>query len=202
MQKLLTTAIALFLIAGCTSIDVKPVAKSYNLTHVCIKENPKVIVQGFISVLETSFEKQISDILTGLTNDLGKSLANELGATQNNTIKSKTQLSNLAGITGGLFESAIASLGQPFTEDQATFDFPQGLGSAVKKWSNASELATIPVDAKRTWNAKSKSEIAEKAAAIIASPQLLNVPKSIEWKKGENIPKELANKLQSKNIVI
>jgi TP901 family phage tail tape measure protein len=163
-------------------------------------EDVKFTAAGFSNDFETQFESKISNSMIELSNHLGKMMASELGAKQDNALVRKSQVSNLASITGGLFESAISSLGPPFTEDQATFDFPKGLGVAAGKWNNASELTSIPVDAKRTWNAKSKQEIAEKAAAIINSPDLLNISKRTEWSKGQDLPKALADKIKSKNL--
>ena len=44
---------------ACTSISVKPVPSDENMTHVCIKENPKVIVSGFVTAVEDHFEKHL-----------------------------------------------------------------------------------------------------------------------------------------------
>lgn len=40
---------------GCTAISVKPVPSDEKVSHVCIKENPKVIVSGFSEALEENF---------------------------------------------------------------------------------------------------------------------------------------------------
>ena len=40
-----------FLISGCTSITVEPLADSYNVRHICIRENPKVMVQDLVPVI-------------------------------------------------------------------------------------------------------------------------------------------------------
>jgi hypothetical protein len=50
------TTLALTLVA-CTAVDVKPVNPSLNLSHVCIQDNPKVIVQDFVPVLRDGFER-------------------------------------------------------------------------------------------------------------------------------------------------
>lgn len=42
---------------GCTSITVKPVEASAGLKHVCIEENPKVIVSDFVKVIRDGFER-------------------------------------------------------------------------------------------------------------------------------------------------
>ncbi len=41
--------------AGCTAIDVKQVDASYKIDHVCIENNPKVIVADFVSTVEDVF---------------------------------------------------------------------------------------------------------------------------------------------------
>jgi len=38
-------------IGGCTSITVDPLAASYNVRHICIRENPKVMVQDLVPVI-------------------------------------------------------------------------------------------------------------------------------------------------------
>jgi hypothetical protein len=52
----LLTAVAL-IAAGCTSINVKPVAPTAGLQSVCIVNNPKVKVSDFISVLRDGFSR-------------------------------------------------------------------------------------------------------------------------------------------------
>jgi hypothetical protein len=49
--------IAAFALNGCTAINVKPVSSSIKLQHVCIQENPKVIVPGFLRVLRDGFDR-------------------------------------------------------------------------------------------------------------------------------------------------
>lgn len=56
--------IALFLstlaiLSGCTAVDVRPVNSSHNMTHICIEENPKVIVTDFVSTLENAIENHL-----------------------------------------------------------------------------------------------------------------------------------------------
>jgi hypothetical protein len=47
---------ALFLISGCTTINVKKIDRaSTPITLLCIEENPKVLVADLLSFLETSF---------------------------------------------------------------------------------------------------------------------------------------------------
>lgn len=38
-------------IGGCTSITVEPLAASHNVKRICIRENPKVIVQDLVPVI-------------------------------------------------------------------------------------------------------------------------------------------------------
>jgi len=49
--------IATFLITGCTSVTVQPIAPNANLQQVCIINNPKVTVSDFISVLRDGFAR-------------------------------------------------------------------------------------------------------------------------------------------------
>lgn len=42
-------------LAGCTAVEIKPVDAVYNLDHVCIEENPKVIVEDFVTTVEDAF---------------------------------------------------------------------------------------------------------------------------------------------------
>ena len=49
----------LFLLAACTAVDIKPVPSDMKMTHVCIEENPKVIVKGFVSTIEHVFEDRL-----------------------------------------------------------------------------------------------------------------------------------------------
>jgi hypothetical protein len=48
--------ICIFTLAGCTSIKVTPLDRSYELSHVCIENNEKVIVSDFVGVIEDSFK--------------------------------------------------------------------------------------------------------------------------------------------------
>ncbi len=50
------TAISLTLI-GCTNVKVKDIDPSVKLSHVCIEDNPKVIVGQFIPVLQNGFTR-------------------------------------------------------------------------------------------------------------------------------------------------
>lgn len=41
--------------SGCTAVDVKQVDSSHNIYHVCIENNPRVIVAGFVDTVEEVF---------------------------------------------------------------------------------------------------------------------------------------------------
>ena len=51
---LIATAVV---IAGCTSVNVRPVTSSEHLHSVCIVDNPEVIVSDFIPVLRDGFDR-------------------------------------------------------------------------------------------------------------------------------------------------
>ena len=55
MKKLLFLFAAISL-AGCTAIQVTPLDKSYEVMHICIEDNPKVIVGEFSGVVEDAFQ--------------------------------------------------------------------------------------------------------------------------------------------------
>jgi hypothetical protein len=49
---------SMFVIDGCTSVDVQKVeATKYPMTLVCIKQNPQVLVDDFLSVVEDGFQR-------------------------------------------------------------------------------------------------------------------------------------------------
>ena len=56
MKKVLAI-LTLAVVAGCTSVNVRPVSSELNITNVCIEENPKVIVGDFLSVLRDGFDR-------------------------------------------------------------------------------------------------------------------------------------------------
>jgi len=63
MQKILTIALCTFLLTACTTVKVRKIdASKYPLKLVCIEENPRVLVDDLLSVLETGF--QIRNIRT------------------------------------------------------------------------------------------------------------------------------------------
>ena len=49
--------LAAALLTGCTSVHVRPVDPAANLKHVCIEENPKVIVADFLPVVREGFAR-------------------------------------------------------------------------------------------------------------------------------------------------
>jgi len=42
---------------GCTSVTVRPLEASYNVKHICIKENPKVEVDDFAQVIAEDLKR-------------------------------------------------------------------------------------------------------------------------------------------------
>jgi hypothetical protein len=56
-MKTTVSLLFLFIIAGCTSINVHPVNSGLSLNKVCIEENPKVIVGDFLSVVRNGFDR-------------------------------------------------------------------------------------------------------------------------------------------------
>jgi len=62
--------VAMFLaLIGCTSIQVQPIDRSINMKHVCIQENPKVVVADFIVVLKDGFDRHgiSTEVFSGVT---------------------------------------------------------------------------------------------------------------------------------------
>jgi len=56
MKKVLIV-LSLVYLSACTSVQVTPLDNSYKVLHVCIENNPKVIVSGFIGVVEDIFQE-------------------------------------------------------------------------------------------------------------------------------------------------
>jgi hypothetical protein len=48
---------SLLILAGCTSIRVQPVESAASVKHVCIQDNPKVIVSDFVPVVRDGFAR-------------------------------------------------------------------------------------------------------------------------------------------------
>ena len=56
MRRLLFVA-AIVAVGGCTSVKVKPVSSIKPGTEVCVVNNPKVIVEGFVDVVRDGFSR-------------------------------------------------------------------------------------------------------------------------------------------------
>jgi hypothetical protein len=58
MKNKLMPVLSIFLLASCTTVNVRKVdAEAYPIKLVCIQENPKVIVSDLITVLEDGFQR-------------------------------------------------------------------------------------------------------------------------------------------------
>ena len=55
-------------IAGCSAVKVTPVNPSHRIEHICIQENRKVQVDGFVVVMQEGFQKHgiTSELISGL----------------------------------------------------------------------------------------------------------------------------------------
>lgn len=49
--------VSLLLVAACTSVRVRPVDSAAGVKHVCIENNPKVIVSDFVPVVRDGFSR-------------------------------------------------------------------------------------------------------------------------------------------------
>jgi hypothetical protein len=47
--------LSLVALQACTSVDVQSVDKKYNISHICIEENPKVVSSNFVEGMENVF---------------------------------------------------------------------------------------------------------------------------------------------------
>lgn len=56
MKRYFLVFVLMAIISGCTSISVNQINKSHNIQHVCLEENKKVIVNGFVQVIEDGFQ--------------------------------------------------------------------------------------------------------------------------------------------------
>ena len=56
-MRYLVCLIAAIAVSACTSVDIRPVDPSLNVQHVCIQENRKVTVDGFLPMLEEGFAR-------------------------------------------------------------------------------------------------------------------------------------------------
>jgi hypothetical protein len=61
---LITTALSFSMLTGCTAVRVSAVAPENRIEHICIEQNPDVIVRDFVSVMQKGFE------LHGLTSEV------------------------------------------------------------------------------------------------------------------------------------
>jgi len=57
MKKFAFISAVVITVSGCTSIDVRAVDPTLKMSHVCIQENPKVLVTDFVQVVEDGFER-------------------------------------------------------------------------------------------------------------------------------------------------
>lgn len=67
MKKCALLGIAV-LLSACTAVDVKEVDSSHKIDHVCIENNPKVIVADFVSTVEDVFQSHgiTTEIYSGI----------------------------------------------------------------------------------------------------------------------------------------
>lgn len=65
MRNIILLVVVLFM-TGCTSVKVQEMAPSLKVSHVCIQDNPKVIVADFIHVVRKGFERH------GITTEIFK----------------------------------------------------------------------------------------------------------------------------------
>jgi len=56
-MRYLLLVISIFLTVGCTSVKVKPLEASLEVSHVAIKRNSKVIVEEFLPLLQKKFNE-------------------------------------------------------------------------------------------------------------------------------------------------
>jgi hypothetical protein len=59
------------LAAGCTSVNVRPLDPDLHVDHVCIRENPDVIVKDFLPVLRDGFQRHgiSTDVYSAIRDD-------------------------------------------------------------------------------------------------------------------------------------
>lgn len=56
-MRLLVCSIAVITLSACTSMSVQPVDPQLNVQHVCIQDNPQVIIDGFVEYLQDDFKR-------------------------------------------------------------------------------------------------------------------------------------------------
>jgi len=66
-MKVLAVVPCAAVVLACTSITVRPIDAAAQLEHVCIQENPKVLVSDFVSVLRDGLSRHgiSSETFTG-----------------------------------------------------------------------------------------------------------------------------------------
>lgn len=56
-KKIIGVLLTAAFLHGCTSIQVKPLDKTAGMQHVCIEENPQVIIKDFVPVVQEGFQR-------------------------------------------------------------------------------------------------------------------------------------------------
>jgi hypothetical protein len=56
-MKNLIVLLPIFVLFGCTSVTVRPPDSQLRISHVLIRNNPKVIVEGFVDVMRDGFDR-------------------------------------------------------------------------------------------------------------------------------------------------
>ncbi len=57
MQRSIITFFTVAVLSGCTAIQIESVPKDVAMDHVCIGENPKVVVDDFLTILRAGFRR-------------------------------------------------------------------------------------------------------------------------------------------------
>ena len=108
--------------------------------------------------------KSFKEKLVGDINNIGDYLGKKLGVTERTPITASS-IPNYDSIVGGVFEGAIASIGNPYDnkgessdfDNNKTFDFPQGVN-----FNKA--MVSLPVDAKKKLSESAIRDVRKKAA--------------------------------------
>lgn len=50
--------VAVLGLSGCTAVDVNQISRAHQVDHVCIENNPKVIVDGFVDTVTNIFHQR------------------------------------------------------------------------------------------------------------------------------------------------
>lgn len=66
MKRISTAACVVVSLAACTTVNVKPLAAGHSIRHVCIQDNPKVLVGDFVGVLRDGLTRHgfTSEVVT------------------------------------------------------------------------------------------------------------------------------------------